>query len=82
MDYAVKRHRLRSAAGRTNGATSSFPKAVSTRSLIAAAWLSDAMLMCKAVLTGLFDKIQITGQTTGDKMMALRMRVSDGRVEP
>ncbi len=57
---------------------SSFPKAVSTRSLIAAAWLSDAMLMCKAVLTGLFDKIN----ATGDKVNAPRMQVSDGPVDP
>ncbi len=82
MDYAVKRHRPSFAAGRTNGAMSSFPKAVSTRSVIAAAWLSDAMLICKVVLTGLFDKIKASGQTTGDKITATRMQVSDGPVEP
>ena len=60
MDHAIKRHQPGFAAGRTSGAMSSFPKAVSTRSLIAAAWLSDAMLMCKPDLTELFDKVQVT----------------------
>ena len=73
MDYAIKRRRSSFAAARTSGAMSSFPKAVSTRSLIAAAWLSDAMFVqggfdwASLLHAALFDSIQVTDHSGQDQ---------------